>query len=357
MDNNNFVVIMAGGIGSRFWPFSRTNFPKQFHDVLGTGKTLIQQTAERFDNICPKENIYVVTNKEYYSLVKEQLPFMGDEQILLEPEGKNTAPCVAYASYKIKKKNADATIIVAPADHIILKEQVFEERTLIGLDAAKANPVMVTLGIEPSRPDTGYGYIKFHQSEEEVKKVANFTEKPNLEKANEFVSSGEYVWNAGIFIWHVDTVISELEKHEPELATQFEEGTQHWYETSEDNFIADVYGSCKSISIDYALMERSECVFVVLSDFGWSDLGTWKSLYEIKEKDNNNNVLDGQIMSYDTKDCIIKTPKDQLVVVQGLDNFIVAEYDNVLMICQKDQEQRVKEFVTDIKEKKMDEYY
>jgi len=347
---------MAGGVGSRFWPFSRTNFPKQFHDVLGTGKSLLQQTVDRFANICPLENIYIVTNASYKQLVLEQLPFLKEEQVLLEVVGKNTAPCIAYAAYKIRTKNADANIVIAPSDHIILKESEYERRLTIALTESAEKDVLVTLGIKPSRPDTGYGYIRFEQGNNEAHHVLNFTEKPQLEIAKAFVSSGEYVWNAGIFIFRAATIINAFEKFEPTLAQEFAEGINKYYTPEEQEFVDGVYHKTKNISIDYAVMERAENVFVVLSDIGWSDLGTWKSLYEIKDKDENNNVLDGNIVTYDTKDCIIKTPSERLVVTQGLEGYIVAEYDNVLMICKKDEEQKVKEFVTDLKAKNAKEY-
>lgn len=343
--NNNYVVIMAGGVGTRFWPFSRTTYPKQFHDVLGTGKTLIQQTTERFDGVCPKENIYVVTNKEYYNLTKEQLPFLSDNQILLEPEMRNTAPCIAYSCYKIAQQNSNANIVVAPADHIILKEEDFKKRINVALDFSSKNDVLLTLGIQPTRPDTGYGYIQFLENDGEVKKVKTFTEKPPLELAQQFIDSGDYVWNAGIFIWNAKAIIREFEQHLPEIAEAMEEMKGHFYTETEKEALIKAFPQCKKISIDNGIMEKAQNVYTVLSDIGWSDLGTWKSLYENSDKDENQNVIDANVMLFDTKNSIIKTPKDRLVVVNGLDNFIVAEYDNVLMICRKDDEQKVKEFV------------
>ena len=336
---------MAGGAGTRFWPFSRSNNPKQFHDVLGVGKTLLQQSAYRFRNICPLENIYVVTSQQYIDLVKEQLPFLADSQILAEPTRKNTAPCIAYACYKIGIINDKANIIISPADHIILNERVFESKINLCLDEASSTKHLVTLGITPTRPDTGYGYIKFQNSDDEVKKVEQFLEKPDLQKAISFVESGEFVWNAGIFIWSLRTFKNSFEKLMPEMAQQFQLGAPHYFMETEAQFINSLYSTCKSISIDYALMEKADNVYVVLADVGWSDLGTWKSLHEVSEKDINNNVTDGQIEIYDTRNSIIKTPKDKLVVVQGLDGYIVAEHDNVLMICKKEEEQNVKDFV------------
>ena len=351
-NNNNYVVIMAGGIGSRFWPFSRTKSPKQFHDVLGIGKTLLQQTADRFVNVCPQENIYIVTNKDYKDLVKTQLPFLTDDQILLEPIGRNTAPCVAYACYKIASRNPDANIVVSPSDHIIMKEQVFEEVILTALNETKDKDILITLGITPSRPDTGYGYIQYKESDTVINKVKTFTEKPELAMAKTFIESGDFVWNAGIFVWNAQAVISKINQFLPEMALIFENGKSKYYTSEELVYINTAYSQCTNISIDFGIMEKANNVFVLLCEFGWSDLGTWKSLFEAQEKNNDNNVIDGNIMTYNTKNSIIKTPKNKLVVVQGLDGYIVAEYEGVLMICKKDEEQKVKDFVADVKARK-----
>lgn len=336
---------MAGGAGTRFWPISRNNNPKQFHDVLGTGKTLLQQTAARFRNICPTENIYVVTSQQYVELVKDQLPFLTDNQVLAEPIRRNTAPCIAYACYKIGLINSQATIIVSPADHIILNEAEFEKRANICIDEAKISTNLLTLGIQPTRPDTGYGYIKFEKADSEIKKVHNFLEKPNLEKAQEFVQSGEYVWNAGIFIWNFQTFKKTFGELMPTMAEQFKKGASFYFTENEVDFINNTYLACESISIDYALMEKAKNVMVVLGDFGWSDLGTWKSLHDAAEKDENQNAIDGQVRAFETKNSIIKTPEQILAVVQGLDGYIIAFHDNVLMICKKEEEQNVKNFV------------
>ena len=347
---------MAGGVGSRFWPFSRVNNPKQFQDVLGIGKSLLQLTAERFEGVCPKENIYVVTNDIYGDLVKEHLPFISDDQLLLEPCGKNTAPCVAYAAFKIASKNPKANLIVSPSDHIILRGEEFKRNLNTGLQIAANNDVLLTLGIKPNRPDTGYGYIKFDAQEPgELKKVQAFTEKPNLEKAEEFVKSGNYVWNAGIFVWSAKAILEAFKTHSPALYEQFTSTT--YFTEGEKAFIEETYTNCASISIDYAIMEKAKNVSVLLCDIGWSDLGTWKSLYDIKDKNNQGNVLEGNIKTYDTEDCIIKTPKHRLVIAEGLKGFIVAEHDNVLLICRKDQEQKVKEFVEELKLNNLNEYY
>jgi mannose-1-phosphate guanylyltransferase len=350
MNPNNYVVIMAGGIGSRFWPFSRSGFPKQFHDVLGTGKTLIQQTADRVTDICPKENILVVTNRDYAGLVKEQLPWMQDHQILLEPMGRNTAPCVAYAAFKIHARNPDANLVVCPADHVILKEDIFVSVIRDALEATSNQDRLLTLGMKPTRPDTGYGYIQFHEVEDKVKKVKTFTEKPELAIARSFLESGDFVWNAGIFIWNARAILKSLEMHQPELYDLFHEGSSHFWTDNEQVFINRVYPQCKSISVDNGIMEKASNVFVMLADFGWSDLGTWKSLYELSEKDDNGNVVNANAMLYDTYNSVIRVGKDKLVVVEGVDNLIVAEADGVIMICHKDHEQRVKDFVADAKQ-------
>ncbi|AKD03273.1 mannose-1-phosphate guanylyltransferase [Pontibacter korlensis] len=357
MDNNTYVVIMAGGIGSRFWPFSRTSYPKQFHDVLGVGKSMLQTTVERFADICPPENLFVVTNKDYGKLVKEQLPELSDNQILLEPIGRNTAPCIAYASYKIAQLNPNANLVVTPADHVVLKQDVFKGVINDALAAAAKDDVLITLGITPSRPDTGYGYIQYIDDEAfKTKKVKTFTEKPNLELAKMFLDSGDFVWNSGIFIWNVKSILKAFHQHLPEVTEVFEEGVTTLNTPQEQNFITRAYSHCRNVSIDYGIMEKVDNVYVLLADIGWSDLGTWNSLYTINDKDDNGNVIDGDVILYDTKDCIIKTPKERLVVLQGLEDYIVAEYDNVLMICKKTEEQKVKEFMADAKSKKGADY-
>ncbi|MDW7693217.1 mannose-1-phosphate guanylyltransferase [Flammeovirgaceae bacterium SG7u.111] len=352
---NNYVIIMAGGIGSRFWPFSRKAHPKQFQDILGTGKTLLQQTAERFEGICPPENMYIVTNDIYFDLVKEQLPFMEDDQILLEPVMRNTAPCIAYASYKIAAKNPDANLVVTPADHIITKEEEFKRVVNSALNEASQHDILVTLGIQPSRPDTGYGYIQVKNSEQlgPLNKVKTFTEKPNEELAKEFVESGDFVWNAGIFIWKASSIIKAFETYSSEIGKLFSDISDKYYTPEEKEAIKLTYFQCKNISIDYGIMEKAQHVYVMRGDFGWSDLGTWKSLFEISEHDEKNNLVQANTLLYETSNTLIKvSDPDKLVVIQGLDDYIVAEKDNVLLICKKDQEQRIKQFVSDCKEQK-----
>ncbi|WP_044210257.1 mannose-1-phosphate guanylyltransferase [Flammeovirga sp. OC4] len=356
--SNNYVVIMAGGIGSRFWPFSRQKRPKQFQDILGTGRTMIQQTVDRFEGVCPKENIYIVTSKDYKEITKEQLPFLSDDQILLEPCRRNTAPCVAYAAYKIAEKDPEANIVVAPADHVILDVPEFQLRVEKALHYVASHDILVTLGIRPNRPDTGYGYIQALNDErlEVLYKVKTFTEKPNEELARAFVLSGDFVWNAGIFVWNVKAIKKAIETHLQDVHELFYSAVGTFYTSEEEQKIDEIYHQCRDISIDYGIMEHANNVYVMRTDFGWSDLGTWKSLYEQADKNQEENVLHGNVMSYETFNTIVKTPKEKLVIVQGLENYIVAEYDNVLMICEKDHEQRVKQFLANAKDQKGKEF-
>ena len=353
---------MAGGVGSRFWPMSKTSKPKQFLDVLGTGETLLQNTAHRFSKLCAPENIYVVTSEQYKDLVAEQLPKIPKENILCEPARKNTAPCVAYASYKIHKKNPNAVTVVAPSDHLITKEDVFLKAVKSCYSKAKAEDCLLTIGIKPTRPDTGYGYIQFVESEtsekdNRIKKVKTFTEKPDADMAKFFVKSGDFLWNAGIFIWSTKSIINAIEKHEPELAALFRDENDVYGTKKEIDFIKNAYVSCKNISIDYAVMERAKNVYVRASIIGWSDLGTWGSLYEqIKHDKNHNAVVGKNTMLYDTKNCIINVPKDKLVLIQGLEDYIVVESDGLLLICKKQDEQQIRNFVNDVKVQKGEKF-
>lgn len=355
MNKDNYCVIMAGGIGARFWPMSRANHPKQFIDILGTGKPLITQTYERFEKICLKENIYIVTNEKYKELIKELIPDISEEQIICEPMRRNTAPCIAYACYKLQKINPDANLIVAPSDHIIQKEEEFQEIINSGLKASRDKDWLVTLGINPTRPDTGYGYIQFiegnvYEDDNRMKKVKTFTEKPNLDTANFFLKSGDFLWNAGIFIWSLKSILSAFNKYLPEIDVIFKEGIDKYNGPEEKEFINQAYSMCKSISIDYGIMEKADNVYVLCSDFGWSDLGTWGSLYDNRQKDENGNASVGKnVLMYDTKNCIVNMPKDKLVVMQGLDDYIVVEEDDILLICRKSDEQQIRNFVNDVK--------
>lgn len=351
-------IIMAGGIGARFWPMSRTAKPKQFIDILGTGTTLIQQTYQRFKNICPPENIYVVTHELYKNLVLEQLPELTEDQVLLETCRRNTAPCAAYAAYKIKKKDPDAILVVAPSDHIIMKEDVFVEKINTAIRAAGENDWLVTLGIKPSRPDTGYGYIQFNKNinddrYEGLSKVKTFTEKPNHDLAVTFLESGEFLWNSGIFIWSLKSILKAFDDYLPEISQLFSQGNDAYFTPAEPDFVRNTYAVCKSISIDYGIMEHAQNVYVIESDFGWSDLGTWGSLHEILKKDDNNNAVNGkQVLTYDTRNSIINMPCDKLVVLQGLDDYIVVEDDNTLLICRKQDEQQIRQIVNDVRMQK-----
>lgn len=336
---------MAGGVGTRFWPFSRQSFPKQFHDVLGTGRTLLQQTADRFEGVCPKENIYIVTGEPYKEITAEQLPYLSEDQILCEPGRRNTAPCIAYACFKIASQNPNANIVVAPADHVIIKEEEFKRRILIALNFAGKNDALLTLGIKPTHPNTGYGYIHFDEKGGDVHEVKTFTEKPNFDLATMFVASGDYVWNAGIFIWSAKAMKKAFSKHLPEMYEAFQKAKPHFYTDKEKEALAEAYPQCRKVSIDNGLMEKADNVHVVLSDIGWSDLGTWKSVYELSDKDEESNAIDGNVMLRNSKGCIVKTPKDKLVVVNGVSGLIISEFQNVLMICKLEDEQEVKQLV------------
>ncbi|HMU98204.1 MAG TPA: mannose-1-phosphate guanylyltransferase [Chitinophagales bacterium] len=359
MNSNTYVAIMAGGIGSRFWPASRTSTPKQFLDILGTGKSLIQGTYERFLKICPKENIFILTHSDYIDLIKEQLPSITNNQILAEPARKNTAPCIAYAAFKIKKINPNANIIVAPSDHIILNEDEFVRVSNLALDFVQKEKALVTLGIRPTRPDTGYGYIQYIEKEiqAEIHKVKTFTEKPNKEVAETFIESGDFLWNAGIFIWNVNSIIDAFEHLLIEVYDAFQETESQLCTENENDAIQRAFIISPSISIDYGILEKADNVYVVPASFGWSDLGTWASLYSEKEKDfMNNAVSSDNIIVYESYNNIIQADKDKLVVVSGLENYIIVDTDDVLLICKKEEEQRIKEFTYDIKLKKGESY-
>lgn len=360
--SNNYCVIMAGGVGTRFWPMSRVSNPKQFIDVLGVGKTLIQLTFERLVKICPTENIFVVTNAIYKDMVLDQLPAITEKQVLCEPAMRNTAPCIAYANYKIHEINPNALVVVAPSDHIIMNEEAFVGDIKTALLAASKNDCLLTLGIKPSRPDTGYGYIQYQDksiSDEipVVKKVKTFTEKPNLEIAQSFLESGDFLWNSGIFIWSLKSIMEAFKRDLDDVDSLFAEGMGIYNTSGEDKFIEKTYAVCKNISIDYGIMEKADNVFVLAVDFGWSDLGTWGSLFEIRKKDNNSNAVMGEnVMLYNTKNCIVNVPKNKLVVLQGLHDYIVVEDNNTLMVCRKEDEQQIRQFVNDVKLEKGEQY-
>ena len=353
MNNHFYVVIMAGGVGSRFWPYSRNDHPKQFLDVMGVGSSLLQLTYQRFLHVSPPENIYVVTSQDYYKLVKSQLPDMTDDQILLEPARKNTAPCIAYASYKIAKKDPEATMVVTPSDHAILKEKIFIKAINKSLNHAFKEDILITLGIHPDRPETGYGYIQYHiDNGSEFKKVKTFTEKPQLDLAKKFIESGEFVWNAGIFVWNVKSINKAFHEFLPEIAESFESISDSYYSPKEKKAIQRAYSHFKIISIDYGVMEKAENVYVLLGDFGWSDLGSWNSLHDIKKKDANKNVIEANVLLYGTKDSLILGESKKLIVVQGLEDYLVADTGDVLLICKKDIESEMRRIIKDVKSKK-----
>ena len=347
---NNYCVILAGGIGSRFWPFSRETYPKQFLDFFGTGRSLLQITYDRFTKIIPKENIYIATNESYSDLVRQQLPQLKDGQILLEPTRRNTAPCVAYAAYHIRAINPDANIVVAPSDHLILKEDVFLEEVRKGLDFVRDNDALLTMGIRPSRPETGYGYIQSCDlTTDGITQVKTFTEKPNLELAKIFYESGEFFWNSGIFMWNVNAIIDAFHKYLPEIAVRFDLGAPIFNTPEEHAFIHQNFPYCLNISIDYGVMEKADNVYMLCVDFGWADLGTWGSLFDRAPKDKHNNaLLKSNVLLYESSNNIVAldNPK-RLAVIQGIHDCIIAESGNVLLICQKDDEQRIKQFVAD----------
>jgi mannose-1-phosphate guanylyltransferase len=363
MDNkNNYAIIMAGGVGSRFWPSSRTHLPKQFLDILGTGNSLLQFTYKRFLKRFLPQNIYIVTNAAYVDLVKDQLPSIHEQQILGEPIAKNTAACIAYACGKINKINADAVCIVAPSDHLILDESSFLDVVDQAMDFAKKNPALVTLGIRPSRPDTGYGYIQYIENKKgiNVHKVKTFTEKPTLEIANTFIESGDFLWNAGIFVWSIASIKEAFDTHLHEQFSLFDEANADYFTDKEAATILKIYEQTRSISIDYGIMEKAENVFVIPSEFGWSDLGTWTSLYEISDKDANLNVSNGKnIHLYQSSGCMVNTAQltgDKIVVLNSVKDLIVVDTPDVLLICDKSKEQEVKEVATDMKIKFNEKY-
>jgi len=363
--NNTYVAIMAGGIGSRFWPSSRTARPKQFLDILGVGKSLIRLTFERFLPLCPAENIFIVTNGIYKDLVKEHLPEISDNQILCEPSRNNTAPCVAYTAFKLHQLNPEANFIIAPSDHIVLKENVFIEALQKALKFTQENDALLTLGIRPSRPDTGYGYINFNQKTVEapaendniggIHQVIQFTEKPKLDKAKEFLASGDYLWNAGIFIWRTKSILKAFEKHANEIYTILEKGNSDYNTTKEQEFIDQHYPTTPSISVDYAIMEQAENIYTIPTDFGWSDLGTWASLHAEGDKDEAGNVITGDnVMINDVTNTLVRAPQGKLVVLRDIDNFIIVDEGDVLLVYPKSKEQEIKALTKEVKEKSGD---
>lgn len=359
MDKNNYVAIMAGGIGSRFWPLSRTDYPKQFLDILNTGRTLIQATFDRFTLFVPVENIFVVTAIQYKDIVAEQLPDLKPENILCEPSRKNTAPCIAYISYKLLQLNPEANMICAPADHIILDPTAFKNTCLEALHFTANIKALVTLGIKPTHPNTGYGYIQHeeHSVSDNVFKVKTFTEKPDKELARTFILSGDFLWNAGIFVWQVKNIVKAFETFLPEMHDVFDAEKLQFSTDKEKEAIERIYPQCVNISIDYGVMEKADNVYIIPSSFGWSDLGTWASAFDNLEKDYLENAVSGDnVIIIDATKNMIHTDNKKLVLIQGLDDFIVVDTLDVLLICKKDKEQEIKEYVAEVKRNKGDKF-
>lgn len=353
MKTETFCVIMAGGVGSRFWPLSQEETPKQFLDILGTGRTLIQQTYDRFLPICDVNNFYIVTSTSYRQIVQEQLPEINPNNILCEPSRKNTAPCIAYASARIGLMNPNAKIVVTPSDHLILKEDEFREIVSKGLKFISESETLLTLGIKPAHPETGYGYIQVEKkpdTKNQIVPVKTFTEKPNLDLAKVFVESGEFFWNSGIFLWSLTSINKAFNKYIPEVTSLFTSKLELLGKADEDKVIESIYHDCKSISIDYAIMEKADNVHVLISDFGWSDLGTWGSLYTHSHKDINGNAkIKGNVLFYDANNNIVNLTKGKTAVIQGLNNYIIVETDSEILICPKENEQQIRQFTSDVK--------
>lgn len=353
---NTYCVIMAGGIGTRFWPLSREHRPKQFLDILGTGKSFIRHTFERFLPLVPAENFRVVTNRRYREMVLEHLPELKPEQVLCEPIGRNTAPCIAYAAYSLLKEDPEARMVVTPSDHLVLQEEAF--RAIIGecIDFTRENEALMTVGIRPTRPETGYGYIQ-RSDNERISKVKCFTEKPNLELAQTFVRCGEFFWNSGIFVWKARDIAAALELHQPDIASLFRSITPAYGTPDEKAAIERVFSECRGISIDYGVMEKAENAYVRCGDFGWSDLGTWGSLYQQARKDRYANAKPQEgCYTYDTRSCIVSLPKGKVAVIDGLKDYIVVDTEDVLMICPKADEQHIKKYIDEVKYNSGDEH-
>lgn len=348
--NDNHLVIMAGGVGSRFWPMSTPDFPKQFIDVMGCGRTLIQLTFDRLKGICPAENVWVVTSDKYAEEVKRQLPEIADDHILREPCRRNTAPCIAYVSWKIKARNPKANMVVTPSDHIVMDVKEFQRVISSAMKFTKSSDAILTLGMKPTRPETGYGYIEADLSypstnNKEIYRVDSFKEKPNLATAEKYIKKSSFYWNSGIFVWNVSTIVNALRVYQPAISKVFETLLPYYYSPQEQELIDKEFPTCESISIDYAIMEKAEEIFVFPASFGWSDLGTWGSLLANSQKDAYGNALIGDnIHMYESRNCVVHTTQEKKVVVQGLDGYIVAEKDDTLLICRLTEEQRIKEF-------------
>jgi len=352
-NQNYYAVIMAGGVGSRFWPVSTSKFPKQFHDMLGVGDSLLQKTFKRLSKIVPYENILILTNEEYVDLVQEQLPDLDIEKIIAEPAMRNTAPCILLAAMKIKKMNRDGVMLVAPSDHWIKEEEAFEQDISNAFKAASEKEILITLGIKPTYPNTGFGYIKYEQAEgHELNKVEKFTEKPSLRNAKKFLEEGNYVWNAGIFIWKASYIVDSFKEHSSEMFNLFNKGVEILNTSKEKEFVEDSYPEAQNISIDYAILEKSDQVYVIPANFDWNDLGTWGALYDELAKDEQNNAIVGaQLIPLDAKDNMIYTHNQKVVVIDGLQDYIVVDEEKVLIIVPKEKEQEIKQIRANVVEK------
>ena len=348
MNRKLHLIVMAGGTGIRFWPYSRQAKPKQFLDILRTGKSLLQMTSDRFGSLVEMKNQKIVSNRQYSKLLKKQFPNFSKNQFLLEPKKKNTAPCIAYAAYQIRESDPDGIMIVSPADHAIFQEDNFIDTIKLAVKTANEEK-LVTIGIKPNRPETGYGYIQYIESDNEAKKVKTFIEKPELEMTEKFLDSGDFVWNAGIFVWSVKTIIRAFEKHQPELAEIFEEGKKFLNTRKERKFIEKAYSQCHSISVDYAIMEKSDNVHMVLGEFDWSDLGSWGSVHDLVDKDGRGNVVDGEVILYNSSNNFVKVPEGKLAILEDMDDYLVADFNDVLVICRKDNSGKFREYVKDVK--------
>jgi mannose-1-phosphate guanylyltransferase len=353
MNKNYYAILMAGGVGSRFWPVSTSDFPKQFHDMLGTGNTLIQKTFQRLSRLIPKENIYILTNERYNDLVLEQLPEVTQKQVVLEPAMRNTAPCILYASLKIQKENPDALMIVAPSDHWIEDEQTFSKNVKEAFDYCEENDALMTLGIQPTFPNTGFGYIESDKNSTEViKPVAQFREKPDYETAKAFIEQGNFLWNAGIFMWSAKSVVNAFKNNQPTLYALFESGISVYNTAAEEDFIKENYAKAEDVSVDYAIMEKSKNVFVIGAEFDWNDLGTWGSLYDKLDKnDDNNAILNAKSLVENAGGNMIRTKPGKKVIIDGLDDYIIVDNDDALLIYPKSKEQDIKQVLKRLNDK------
>ena len=358
MDNNRYCVIMCGGVGSRFWPFSKAAKPKQFIDFFGTGRSLLQTAFDRMQGIVPIDNIILLTNENYESLIIEQLPEIKRDQILLEPARRNTAPCIAWAAHHIKAINPDAKMMVAPSDHLIINVERFKDSVIKAFDFIETRDALVTMGIKPSRPETGYGYIQVGEPVEgNFSTVKTFTEKPNEDLARVFLESGEFFWNSGMFFWSADSIIKALNDCAPDVNTVFEQGQSYFGTPDEREFINANFAACPSISIDFAVMEKAPNVYVETVDFGWNDLGTWRSLYDHSPKNKDGNVTQNcKALMYNSHNNIVAVKDDKLIVASGLEGYIVADVDDALLIVPLEEEQKIKQYVNDMKSKFGDKY-